>query len=120
MNNDGTLAVNSQTLQHAIQSNSSGVQQFFQGSSLNGFAKAASIALDSFTNPANGSISLDALNLSSQYNALQTEVNDYENGFIASQRTTLTEMYSKAEIALQQLPTTMKQLQAQLGQNSGG
>ncbi len=119
MNNDGTLSINSDTLQQTIQSNPSGVQQFFQGSSLNGFAGAASAALDPFTNLANGSLSLDATNLTAQYNALQTEVNDYENGYIASQRTILTDMYSKAEIALQQLPTTMKQLQAQLGQNSG-
>ncbi len=120
MNNDGTLSINSDTLQQAVQNNPSGVQRFFQGSSLNGFAKAASTALNSFTNPANGSLSLDAKNLTAQYNALQTEVNDYENGSIASQRTVLTDMYSKAEIALQQLPTTIKQLQAQLGQNSGG
>ena len=120
MNDDGTLAVNGTALNEAIQSNSSAVQSFFQGSSLNGFASMATSALKSFSDPAGGALVLDSANLTSQYNALQTEVSNYESGYIAPQRTILTSMYSKAEIALQQLPTTMKQLQAQLGQNSGG
>ncbi len=120
MKNDGTLAVNSTQLANAIQSNSSAVQSFFQGSSLNGFASVATSTLKSFNDPAGGALVVDRANLTAQYNALQTEVSNYESGYIASQRTILQSMYSQAEIALQQLPTTMKQLQAQLGQNSGG
>ena len=49
---------------------------------------------------------------------LQSQVNDFESGYIASQQTVLTAMYSKAEIALQQLPEEMQQIQGELGNNS--
>jgi hypothetical protein len=45
-------------------------------------------------------------------------VNDFESGYIASQKTVLTAMYSKAEIALQQLPAEMQEIQAELGNNN--
>ncbi len=73
-----------------------------------------------FTSPSKGALAISLKNLNTTYSGLQTQVNDYESGYIGSQRTVLTAMYSKAEIALQSLPATLKQLQAQLGGNSGG
>ena len=119
MNNDGSLSLDTSQLDQALQSDPSGVQNFFQGSSLNGFAGSVQSQLDVFSDPAVGALTVDSNNLTQQYNDLQTDVNNFQNGYIASQKTLLTSMYSQAEIALQQLPTTMKQLQAQLGQNSG-
>ena len=86
---------------------------------MNGFAASMTTQLSSFTNTANGALAVDLANLNSEYTDLQSQVDDYESGYIASQRTVLTAMYSKAEIALQELPTTLKQLQAQLSDNSG-
>lgn len=117
MNDDGTLSVDTTTLDHAVQTNPAGVQNFFQGSALNGFASSVGSQIKTFNDPSIGSLTNDLSSMTQQYNDLQSDVNNYETGYIASQRTVLTSMYSQAEIALQQLPTTMKQLQAQLGQS---
>lgn len=116
---DGSLSLNTQTLNQAITSNASAVQNFFQGTALNGFAQTFSKSLKTFTNASNGALTVDINNLTQSYSSLQTEVDEYESGYIASQRTVLTAMYSKAEIALQSLPATLKQIQAELGSNSG-
>jgi flagellar capping protein FliD len=99
------------------------VQSFFQGTALNGFAQQFSSDIAQFNDPATGSITGEISNLNKQYSDLQSQVNDYESGYIASQQTVLTAMYSQAEIALQQLPAQMREIQAQLGNNnssSGG
>ena len=120
MNNDGTLTLNSSQLDQAISSNPTGVQNFFQGTALNGFAGTSQSDLAVFDDPGSGVLQSDVQNMNSENTDLQTNVNNYESGYIASQRTILTTMYSNAEVALQQLPTQLKQLQAQLGSNSSG
>jgi flagellar hook-associated protein 2 len=117
MNDDGSLSLDSSKLASAM-ANPTAVQNFFQGSALNGFAQQFSSDLDQFNNPATGAITTEVQNLNQQYNDLQSQVNDYESGYIASQQTVLTAMYSKAEIALQQLPAEMQQIQSQLGNNN--
>jgi flagellar hook-associated protein 2 len=98
--------------------NPEAVQNFFQGSALNGFAQQFSSELDQFSDPATGAITKEIQNQTQQYNGLQSQVNDFESGYIASQQTVLTAMYSKAEIALQQLPAEMQEIQAELGNNN--
>ncbi len=120
MNNDGSLSLNTATLEQAVTTSPSGVQNFFQGTALNGFASSVQANLKVFSDPGSGVLTEDLNNMTQQNNGLQSDVNNYESGYIASQRTVLTNMYSKAEIALQQLPATLKQLQAQLGNNSSG
>jgi flagellar capping protein FliD len=71
-----------------------------------------------YSDPAVGSITNEIKNLNQQYTSLQSQINNYESGYIASQQTVLTAMYSQAEIALEQLPTEMQQLQQQLGNNN--
>jgi flagellar hook-associated protein 2 len=100
--------------------NPSAVQNFFQGSALNGFAQQFSAEIGQFNDPATGAITKEIQNFNQQYSDLQSQVNDYESGYIASQQTLLTAMYSKAEIALQQLPAEMQQIQTQLGNNNNG
>ena len=121
VSNDGSLSLNSATLSSAL-ANPSDVQTFFQGTALNGFAQTFSSAIDAFNSPANGSLTSEIRNLNQQYTSLQTDVNNYETNYIASQRTVLNAQFSKAEIALQQLPAQLKQIQAELGNNnsSGG
>lgn len=119
MADDGSLSVDSTKLSQVVASKPDAVQNFFQGAALNGFAKSFDTTLKSFTNITKGSLTLAISNLNQSYTGLQSEVDDYESGYIASQKTVLTAMYSKAEIALQSLPTTLKQLQSELGNNSG-
>lgn len=118
MNDDGSLSLDSNKLQTAM-ANPAAVQNFFQGASLNGFAQVFSTQIKSYASAATGSITSEIKNLNSQYTDLQSHIDDYESGYIAAQTTVLTAMYSKAEIALQQLPSELKSIQAQLGNNSG-
>ncbi len=119
MGDDGSLTLDSSKLSQAVASNPSSVQNFFQGASLNGFAQSFTKTLNTFTAPSTGALTVGIKNLNQTYTDLQTQVDDYQSGYIASQTTVLTAMYSKAEIALQSLPTTLKQLQSELGNNSG-
>lgn len=119
MGNDGSLSLDASKLNSALV-NPSAVQNFFQGAALNGFAQKVESQIAIFSSPINGSITQEIGNLNQQYTALGAQVDTYESGYVASQKTVLTAMYSKAEIALQQLPAVMKQIQAQLGGNGSG
>ena len=111
----GTLSVDSATLNNALINNPSDVQNFFEGPALNGFANSINNALTSFTQPANGAFTVDLSGFNATSTDLTTQINDFETNYIASQQTQLTAMYSAAEIALQQLPAQMAQIQAELG-----
>ncbi len=119
-NSDGTLSVDSSTLDSALTNNPGAVQSFFQGSALNGFANAVTTALDTYTNPTSGAFTLDLTGISTTNSDLTTQINDFETSYIANQQTVLTAEFSSAEEALQQLPTELKQIQAELGNNSNG
>jgi flagellar hook-associated protein 2 len=115
MGTDGTLSVDTATLNSALANNPNDVQNFFEGSALNGFANSVNNALTSFTEPADGAFTVDLSGISATNADLTTQISDFETNYIASQQTNLTAMYSSAEIALQQLPTEMAQIQAELG-----
>jgi flagellar hook-associated protein 2 len=115
MNNDGTLTVDSSTLDAALVNNPSDVQNFFEGSSLNGFANTVSSALNTFTSPANGAFTVDLSSISASNTALTAQISDFETGYIASQQTLLTADFTSAEVALQQLPQQMAELNSELG-----
>jgi flagellar hook-associated protein 2 len=116
--NDGTLTVDSSTLQSALQNNFSDVQNFFQGASLNGFANSLDQQLTNFLSPAEGAFTVDLSSMNSQITDLQTDVTNFETNYIAPLQAQLQSEYSQAEIALQQLPTEMKQIDSELGNNS--
>lgn len=119
VNNDGTLSVDSATLQSQLQNNFSDVQNFFQGASLNGFANSLDQQLTDFLSPANGTFTVDLQTMNTQVSTLQENINDFETNYITPLKAQLQSEYSQAEILLQQLPMMMKQIQTQLGQNSG-
>jgi flagellar hook-associated protein 2 len=115
MNNDGTLSIDTTTFNNALTSNPNDVQNFFEGTALNGFANSFTTALDTFTNPGTGAFTVDLNSISTSSSSLTSQINAYESGYIANQQTILTAEYSAAETALQTLPTQMDQLQAELG-----
>jgi len=119
-NADGTLSVDSTTLDNALTNNPSDVQNFFEGASLNGFANSLSNSLNTFTDPANGAFTVDLSSMSASSANLTSQINNFESGYIASQQTSLTAMYSAAEIALQQLPQEMAQINPELGNSPSG
>jgi flagellar hook-associated protein 2 len=115
MNNDGTLSVDTTTLDNALTTNPTDVQNFFQGSALNGFANNFYSALNTYTSPADGAFQVDLNSMNSENTELGSEISDFETGYVASQQTTLTADFSEAEEALQQLPEEMQQLNSELG-----
>jgi flagellar hook-associated protein 2 len=117
---DGTLSVDSSTLNNALTTNPSDVQNFFEGTALNGFANSMYNSLNTFTSPANGAFTVDLSSIASENSDLTKQINDFESGYIASQQTILTADYSEAETALQDLSQKMAQIDALLGLTSSG
>jgi flagellar hook-associated protein 2 len=111
----GVLTVDSATLNSAVVNNPSDVQNFFEGPALNGFANSVNNALSTFTQPASGGFTVDLGGFKKSYNDLTTQINNFETNYIANQQAKLTAMYSQAEVALQQLPAQLAQIQAMLG-----
>lgn len=118
-NDDGTLTVDSATLNNAIANNFSAVQTFFQGANANGFAASFNNQLDTFTDAASGAFTVDLQSLANENNDLQNHI-DQLQAFLNDQRTLLTAKFSKAEILLQQLPTEQAQLNAEFGIKGNG
>jgi flagellar hook-associated protein 2 len=118
VNNDGTLNVDSATLNNALSNNFTDVQSFFQGSALNGFANTLDQQLTSFISPADGAFTVDLQSMSSEESTLASDVTNFQNNVIAPLQTQLQSEYSQAEIALQQLPMQMKEIDEELGENN--
>jgi flagellar hook-associated protein 2 len=116
--NDGKLSVDSGTLTNALQNNFSDVQNFFQGTAMNGFANSVDQQLTSFISPGDGAFTVDLSSLSSEYNGLQTDITNFETNYITPLKAQLQSEYSQAEILLQQLPTEMQQINTELGLNN--
>jgi len=112
---DGTLTVDSTTLDNELINNPTDVQNFFQGTALNGFANSMTNALSNLADPSDGAFTVDLRSISSSSAAITAQISSFETDYIANQQTVLTAMYSAAEVALQQLPTEMAQIQAELG-----
>jgi flagellar hook-associated protein 2 len=118
VDDNGKLSLNTSTLDSALQNNFSDVQSFFQGSSLNGFANSLDQQLTSFISPADGAFTVDLQSMNGQIADLQNDINDFQTNYIAPLRTQLQADYSQAEIALQELPNQMKEIDQELGMNS--
>lgn len=118
MNSDGTLSVDNTTLDNALQNNYSDVQAFFQGTSLNGFANSLDQQLTSFTSPGEGAFTVDLQSMSTEYTGLQTDISDFQSNVIDPLQTQLQAEYSSAEIALQQLPVEIRNVDEELGINT--
>ncbi len=118
MGNDGTLTINSSKLNSALTNNFAAVQNFFQGGAMNGFAGQLNTQLNSFTDASNGAFTVDLQSIASTNQSLTQQISDFETNYITPLQLNLQSEYSKAEIALQSLPTQQKQLSAELGNNS--
>ena len=114
MNNDGTLTLDSSTLNSAIQNNFSAVQNFFQGTASNGFASLLSGQLTNLTDPVSGAFTVDLQSISNENSDLQTQINNFQT-YLSNQTTLLTNEYNQADILLQQLPIEEQQINAELG-----
>lgn len=114
MNGDGTLTLNSATLNNAIQNNFSGVQAFLQGTASNGFVSYLNNQLNTLTDAASGAFTLDLQSISAQNTTLQNDINNYQT-YLNNQQTVLTNEYNQADIVLQEMPEQIAQVDAELG-----
>jgi flagellar hook-associated protein 2 len=115
---NGTLSVDSTTLSNALQNSFSDVQNFFQGASLNGFASVLDKQLTSFTSTADGAFTVDLKSLTTQSAGLTTDIANFQTNVLVPLQTKMQSDFSQAEILLQQLPTEMKQIDTELGENT--
>jgi flagellar hook-associated protein 2 len=114
MNDDGTLSLNTATLDSAIQNNYSAVQAFMQGTSSNGFVNFLDSQMTALTDPTNGAFTVDLQSISNENTDLQNQINNFQP-YLQEQQQILTAEYNQADIALQELPTEEAQLNAELG-----
>ncbi len=116
---DGTLTVDSSTLSSAISSNLSGVTSFFQGGNANGFIASLETSLSVYTNPSQGAFTVDLTSISSENTDLTSQTSTLEL-YLSTVQANLTTEYNSADIALSQLPQTLKQINALLNPPSSG
>ena len=115
VDNTGKLSLDTSTLDRALENNFSGVQSFFQGTSLNGFANSLDKKLTSFTSSSDGAFTVDLQNMNSQVTNLKDNISNFETNYIGPLKTQLQTEYSDAEEALQKLPTEIQQIDEELG-----
>jgi flagellar hook-associated protein 2 len=116
-NNDGTLSINTSTLDAAISNDPSGVTQFFQGTALDGFANDLTNALNTYIDPSQGAFTVELNSISSEQTDLSTQISA-DQTYYANLQTTLTAQYNEVDIELQQLPVTLQRTDALLGMNN--
>jgi len=113
MNDDGTLSIDSQSLNAALSGNFSDVQTFFQDSS-KGFATQLGTLMDSLNDSVRGPFVVDLQGITATQDTLTDTINDFEDR-LSLQRQSLVDKFSQVNALLQELPTTESQIDAMLG-----
>ncbi len=116
---NGTLEVDSGTLDNAVSSDPSAVQNFFQQSTgTDGFALNFGNNLTDLTNTVSGPLYLDIQGMDQDEQGLETQVNQIQDN--VNQEATLWEQqYAQVNSLLQTLPLELEQLNAELGNLNG-
>jgi flagellar hook-associated protein 2 len=111
MQDDGTLSVDSTTLNDALQNNFSAVQNLFQSTS--GVGQTLQTTLTSLTNPTSGPLNVDMNAISSQVTDLNSQISDFQQQLQDTQ-TQLTAEYSTINTTLEQLPQVLASINSQI------
>jgi flagellar hook-associated protein 2 len=107
---DGTLAVDSDTLNSVLSSDYGGVQSFLQGNgSTTGFANQVSNDLTTLNAPTVGVLSLDLQGVNQQEQDVTETINDF-NANLTQEEQQWTLEYSQVNTTLEQLPLLLAQL----------
>jgi len=113
MNDDGTLSVDSSTLNAALSNQFSDVQTFFQDPT-QGLATQLQTLMNSLTDTTNGPFTVELQSISNMQTDLTNEISDFESR-LADQRQALVAQLTQANEALQALPLQEAQINAELG-----
>jgi len=108
LNDDGTLTLNTDTLDSALNSNFSDVTGFLQNSGSFGQLMGASLN-NLGTQAPNGAVYLAQQQNSSQESALNTDITN-ENAVLAAQKTQLTDELNTANEILQSIPSQLNEV----------
>ncbi len=111
MQDDGSLTVDSTTLNDALQNNFSAVQNLFQGTSSVG--QTLTNTLTTLTDPTTGALNVDMNGISSEISDLNSQISDFQVQLQDTQ-TQLTAEYDTINTTLEQLPETLAQINSQL------
>ncbi|HWZ01925.1 MAG TPA: flagellar filament capping protein FliD [Edaphobacter sp.] len=108
MNNDGTLTLNADTLNSALNSHLADVTGFLQNSG--SFGQSLSTTLNNLgTQAPNGSIFLAQQQNAAQESALNTDISNEET-LLSAQKTQLTSQLNAANQILQSIPSQLNQI----------
>jgi flagellar hook-associated protein 2 len=114
MENDGTLTIDSSRLDEMLKTRFADVQDFFQSSEVEGFARHFGASLDDLTDSIEGPIQVDLNGIKAEQESLSDQIEAYEVRMEMRQQL-LLEQFSKIDAMLRQLPLLQAQLTAQLG-----
>src|SRR5262249_9313547 len=119
MNDDGTLTVDAGQLSSALTNDSSGVLNFFQNSSLTGFANLFAKDLHNLTDSIDGVVSVDLAQNQQQQNTLSDSIGVFQDRLSSEQQRLLTQ-FSQINSLLQSFPFLLQSIDMQLGISSSG
>lgn len=117
MANDGTLSLDTTKFASALDSNYSDVQSFFQSTDTASFASSFSTTMSQLTDSTDSSIVLDLTSLKNSYTADQKNIDDLEANLV-NLRASLVSKYSALDALLKTFPSTLDQINTQLGYNT--
>jgi flagellar hook-associated protein 2 len=112
-NDDGTLTVDNSTLSNAIANQFSDVQSFFQDPT-SGFATQLSTVVNALNDPVNGAFTVELQGITSTQNGLTDDINNFEDNLVQVRQQLVTQL-TNADDLLQQLPSQLNELNAELG-----
>jgi flagellar hook-associated protein 2 len=115
MQNDGTLTVDTSTLNQNLSTNMAAVQNFFQNTSNTGFAQTLNTTLTQMADPVSGLLGTDINGIAQTQTDLTSQISDFQ-AYLNTEQQSLTQQYSQVDTVLQQLPL----LQAQIAQQLAG
>ncbi len=113
MNNDGTLSLNTTTLEAALQANPAAVQSFFNSQTSGGFGNNLYNQINFIADPISGSVSQDMAGLQQSQTALSQQISDFQAQLSVTQQELTTE-YDQVDVTLQELPLLLQQINQQL------
>jgi len=113
MQDNGTLQVDTTTLDQNLSGNMAAVQNFFQNSTNTGFAQTLNTTLTQMTDPAGGLLNVDINGIAQMQTSLSGQISDFQ-AYLSTEQQSLTQQYSQVDTVLQQLPLLQSQIAQQL------
>ncbi|HEX4075539.1 MAG TPA: flagellar filament capping protein FliD [Candidatus Acidoferrales bacterium] len=112
MNDDGTLTIDSSTLNSSITTNYQSFVNFFQNSTSTGFAQTFNSDLNTMLSPA-GLIATDVNGIGQSIQSLTDQISQFQAN-LSAQQTSLTTEFSQINATLEELPTLENQVTGEL------